>query len=198
MRLPAYAAVAACALTLVPAQSDAQSAFGLGYRYSKVKADARSEDDSVRFDGGQIRARLSPRTGLEASLDLRTETNDAKTLRVRDMPLQVSLLLFPATGAFAPYLLAGPGWYSQRVQTLLGEDVVATETTRRFAWHGGFGAEVRFGRHLGIHADYRYTSLHYGSDDDDGDGDGDDSSSGRWFLPRYDGTMWTAGVTVYF
>ena len=40
----------------------------------------------MRFNGGQIRARLSPRTGLEASFDLRTETNDAETLRVRDMP----------------------------------------------------------------------------------------------------------------
>lgn len=194
MRLFVCAAAAACALTLVPVTSEAQSAFGFGYRLSKVKADARSEDDSVRFNGGQIRARLSPRTGLEASFDLRTETNEAETLRVRDMPLQVSLLLFPAAGAFAPYVLAGPGWYSQRVEILLADEVVSKETTRTFGWHGGFGAELRFGRHLGIHADYRYTSLHYGSDDDDDD----DSSSGRWFLPRYDGTMWTAGVTVYF
>jgi opacity protein-like surface antigen len=194
MRLSVCVAAAACALTLVPAAPClAQSAFGLGVRLSKVKADADSDADSRRFNGGQIRARLSLRTALEVSLDVRTETNDTETVRTRDMPLQVSLLLFPATGSFAPYLLAGPGWYRHRVETLAGGEVVATEKSRTFGWHGGFGAEVRLGRHAGIHADYRYTSLHYGSEDDE-----DDSSSGRWFLPGYDGTMWTAGVTVYF
>ena len=112
-------------------------------------------------------------------------------MRLRNVPIQASLLLYPAAGAFSPYVLGGAGWYSQRVELLLGDDVVESETTRKFGWHGGFGAELRLGRHAGVHGDYRYTFLHFGSDDDEED-------NGRGFLPNFDGSMWTVGVTVYF
>jgi opacity protein-like surface antigen len=158
---------------------------------SMVRSDAHSDADPVRFTGGQMRARTSPRTGIELSLDVRTQSNEALTERVRDVPVQASLLLFLARGTFSPYLLGGPGWYSHRVQSLAGGDVVDSETTRKFGWHGGFGAEVRLGHHVGVHGDYRYTFLHFGSEE------GDTSSKSR-FLPNYDGSMWTAGLTVYF
>jgi outer membrane protein with beta-barrel domain len=169
------------------------SAFGLGARLSMVRSDAHSDLDPVRFTGGQIRLRGSSRTGFEVSLDVHSQSNEALTQRVRDVPLQASLLLFPVKSAFSPYLLGGPGWYSHRVQSLAGGDVVDSETTRKFGWHGGLGAELRLGRHAGVHGDYRYTFLHFGSNDDE-----DTKDSGSRFLPHYDGSMWTAGVTVYF
>jgi opacity protein-like surface antigen len=182
---------AAALLSLLAASPCAAqgAAFGLGGRLSMVRSDAQSDADALRFWGGQIRARLSPKTAIELSLDVRTEHNDALTERVRDLPVQASLLLYPASGAFSPYVLGGAGWYFHRVESLLNDDVVDSVTTHTFGWHGGFGAELRMGHHAGIHADYRYTFLHFGSDE---------GESRRRFLPNYDGSMWTAGLTVYF
>jgi outer membrane protein W len=184
----AAAVVSGVAFAAVPCA--AQGAFGLGARMSMVRSDAHSDVDALRFFGGQIRARLSPKTAVELSLDLRTQTNDALTVRVRDMPVQASLLLFPIAGTFSPYILGGGGWYSHRIEALLNDDVLASETTRDFGWHGGVGAEIRLGRHAGVHADYRYTFLHFGKDEE--------TILGQRFLPSYTGSMWTAGVTVYF
>jgi Outer membrane protein beta-barrel domain len=158
------------------------------------------DEESRRFWGGQIRARMSPRTGVELSLDIRTETNEAETLRVRSMPIQASLLLFPARGAFSPFILGGAGWYAQRFETLVGDETVLSETVRDFGWHAGFGAELRMGKHAGLHGDYRYTFLDFGGDDDDDDGGGGVIGGGLVgrLLPGYRGSMWTAGLTVYF
>jgi opacity protein-like surface antigen len=186
-------AAAAVAFSLVSAANPCAaqgSAFGLGARLSMVRTDAHAEADALRFFGGQIRARLSPKTAVELSLDVRTQTNEALTVRVRDMPVQASLLLFPVSGPFSPYILGGGGWYSHRIEALLNDDVLASETTRDFGWHGGIGAELRLGGHAGLHADYRYTFLHFGKDEE--------TILGQRFLPSYTGSMWTAGFTVYF
>ena len=168
-------------------------AFGIGGRLSLVRGDVKADLDSVRFLGGHIRARLSPRTALEVSMDVRTETDEALTRRVRDTPLQASLLLFPVRSVFAPYVLGGGGWYSHRVETLADKKTVSAETTRDFGWHAGFGAELKLGAHAAAHADYRYTFLRFGDDDDDIREEGFSR-----FLPSYEGSMWTAGLTVYF
>ncbi|MEO7272503.1 MAG: outer membrane beta-barrel protein [Vicinamibacterales bacterium] len=168
----------------------AQGVFGLGGRLSMIKTDAHAEEDAVRFLGGQIRARTSPRTALELSLDMRTDRNESETVKVRDMPVQASLLVYPASGSFSPYVLGGAGWYYHRVQLLAGDEVLASETTRDFGWHAGFGAELRGGRHFGVHGDYRYTFLDWKSKEEDPEGN-------RW-LPNYQGSMLTVGLTLYF
>ena len=40
-------------------------------------------------------------------------------------------------------------------------------STTEFGWHGGGGAEIRMGKHFGLHGDYRYTFLDFNDDDDD-------------------------------
>jgi opacity protein-like surface antigen len=182
--------IAACLLT--PVSAFAQ--FGIGGRLAMVRADVDNETSSERFLGGQIRARISPRTAVEVALDLRTETNEAETLRVRQYPLQASLLLFPIRSTFAPFVLGGGGWYTTRVETLAGSETLSSESTREFGWHAGFGAELKLGNHAGLHADYRYTFLNFGDDEDD---PREESGLSR-FLPSYQGSMWTAGFTVYF
>jgi hypothetical protein len=152
-----------------------------------------ADQESVRYFGGQIRVRTSPRVGFELSLDRRTETNDAETARVVSTPIQASLLMFLARGAFAPFVLGGGGWYSQKFETLAGDETLDSETVRDFGWHAGFGAEIRMGKHAGLHGDYRYTFLDFNGDDEEKDG----GLIGR-FLPAYKGSMWTAGFTVYF
>jgi opacity protein-like surface antigen len=177
-----------------PAAAQGQS-FGIGGRISFIRADVDDEEtDSQRFFGGQIRARVSPRSTLELSLDLHTETDPAETVRVRQLPIQASLLLYPVRSVLSPYVLGGAGWYSTRVEVLAGDETLTSETTREFGWHGGFGAELRMGSHAGLHGDYRYTFLDFGDDDDEEE----DGGLLTRFLPSNRGSMWTVGLTLYF
>ena len=185
----------------VPALAQGQS-LGIGGRFSFVRADLQQDTSAERFTGGQVRGRLSPHFGIEVSLDVRTETNAAVTERVRELPLQASVLLFPFKTSIAPYLLGGGGWYSQRLERLAGNETVSSATTRDFGWHGGVGAELRLGPHAGAHADYRYTFLDFGNDvvpvpQPSHIVGGNNNFTSR-FMPSYKGSMWTAGLTIYF
>jgi hypothetical protein len=109
MRVPVIGKVVLVALLAVPEVAAAQGAFGIGGRLTWVRRDVDIEEDSTRFTGGHIRARLSPKTAFELSLDVHTETNALETARVREYPIQASLLLFPVRTVFSPYLLGGGG-----------------------------------------------------------------------------------------
>jgi opacity protein-like surface antigen len=205
--LPLFTTAAVCLLTLTAVPCAAQSqGFGLGARMSMIRGDVSAGTSAERFTGGQIRARVSPRTAIELSADLRTKRSEDLTQRVRDLPVQASLVLYPVPTTFAPYVLGGGGWYYRRVESLLGDEVLDSETTRKFGWHAGFGAELRLGRHAGVHADYRYTFLKFGSDEPETDtiagavasAHARQSAFGNRFLPSYEGSMWTAGITLYF
>jgi hypothetical protein len=199
MRALFICGVVSVAALAVPTPVLAQDgAFGIGGRFSFVRGDVDVDTDSQRFTGGQIRARISPRTALELSLDLRTETNEALTARVREFPVQASLLLFPVRSVLSPFVLGGGGWYSQRFETLSNSETVASESFREFGWHAGFGAELRLGAHAGAHADYRYTFLDFGDDESDTTADAVGGFGVSRFLPSYRGSMWTAGLTLYF
>ncbi|HXW06590.1 MAG TPA: outer membrane beta-barrel protein [Vicinamibacterales bacterium] len=183
----------------------AYAQFGVGGRIAMIRADVDAEEDSQRFTGGHIRARMSPKTAFEVSLDIHSETDPSETTRVRDYPIQASLLLYPVGTTFAPYLLGGAGWYTRRVQALdSDEEVIDSVQTRDFGWHAGFGAELKLGRHAGIHADYRYTFLDWSDDDEDEDGAGMAAANRTsmplvgGLLPSYKGSMWTVGLTFYF
>jgi opacity protein-like surface antigen len=191
---PVLASAAVCGMAL-PA---AAQGFGVGARIAFVKADVDGDDDAVRFIGGHIRL-TGERAGLEVSIDRHTETFELLGERVKETPVQVSGLLFLARGAFKPYLLAGPGWYKKSIESIDGLE--PDVSTREFGWHGGFGAEIRGGRHFGVHADYRYTRLSFDDDDDDEPGAAGLSGNNSFIsglLPSHDGSMWTVGVTVYF
>lgn len=194
----------AAALTLVPvAQAVAQDgAFGVGGRLAMIRGDAHADTSAERFTGGFIRARVSKRTAVELSLDLKTVTSTDLTVRTRDFPFQASLLLYPVRSALSPYLLGGVGWYTHRIEAMAGKEVASSVTTREFGSHAGFGAELRLGTHAAAHADYRYTFLRFGSDAASAGASLSDSSSllpsQSSVLPGYRGSMWTAGLTVYF
>lgn len=200
MRSTVLLTVAFVTLTVPAAVSaqDKDGGFGIGARMSMIRPDVDTGTDSERFMGGQLRLRTSRRTAIEVSLDRRTETNEAGTERIREVPLQASLLLYPVRSTFSPYLLGGPGWYSHRVEARAGDEVIDSETTRDFGWHAGFGAEIRLGGHAGLHADYRYTFLDFGDDDETDPASASGRSTFSSFLPSYKGSMWTAGLTIYF
>jgi opacity protein-like surface antigen len=184
-----------CTLVLAVAAPAAAQGFGIGGRLAWVKNDSTAETDSVRFTGGQIRLGLSQRIGVEASLDRHTESFELLNQKVKETPLQVSLLLKLAGGAFQPYLLAGPGWYKRSIEPIEGPPDDLDVSTTEFGWHAGIGAELRMGKHAGLHGDYRYTFLDFNDDEDEEIGGG--GVLGR-VLPGHKGSMWTVGVTVYF
>jgi len=196
MNVHKLSAIAAFAL-MVASPAHAQT-FGLGVRMSMVRGDVQADPAvaAQRFTGGQIRARISPKTSLEVSIDRRTQNTLDLTQRVRDYPLQGSLLLFPIHSTFSPYVLGGVGWYTHVVDTMAVGRVLASDSSRTMGYHGGFGAEMKMGSHAGVHADYRYTMVHFG-DGTDGTGTGTIGLASR-FRPSYDGSMWTGGVTFYF
>lgn len=190
MRVAALVAVVAASLGAA-APASAQG-FGLGGRLSLVRGDVQANTSAERFLGGQLRMPLSPRSALEVSLDRRTESNDALTERVVELPIQGSLLVYPVRSTISPYVLGGVGWYTHRVEKLTAGAVTASDSSRRIGYHAGLGGELKLGRHAGVHADYRYTFLKFGSGDDD------DGSLASRFRPSYEGSMWTAGMTLYF
>ncbi len=197
-RLPAI--LLAASTTLAIATPCAAQGFGIGARMSIVKSDEVVDggSGSTRFTGGQIRIRGANKVGFEVALDRRSETFDTVNERVLDYPLQASLLLYPVNGSFSPYLLGGPGWYTHKIESL-DADGPDSVSTRKFGWHAGFGAEILMGRHAALHADYRYTFLKFGDDDNQsGAGAQQNHSFVNSILPSHDGSMWTAGLTIYF
>lgn len=186
------------AILVLPTPAAAQG-FGIGGRLAMIKADVDADDDSVRFTGGQIRLGMSPRTALELSLDRHTTTFEDLNERVKETPVQASLLLYLTRSTFAPYVLGGPGWYTRTVETIEDAEGFEDQTSRTFGWHAGFGAEIRMGSHAGLHADYRYTHLRFDEDDEEAEGGGGGRNAFvNRLLPSHDGSMWTVGVTIYF
>lgn len=181
---------------LAVAMPAAAQGFGIGGRLAWVTSDSTVDTDSVRFTGGLVRMGLSQRLGVEVSLDRHTQSFELLNQRVKEMPIQTSLLLKVAVGKFQPYLLGGPGWYKRSVESIEGPASDLNVSTTEFGWHAGAGAELRLGKHAGIHGDYRYTFLDYDRDEKIGGGIGG-SFIGK-VLPGYKGSMWTLGATVYF
>lgn len=184
--------VSACVLVaaVLVSRPCSGQAFGIGGRMSMVRGDVAAGTSAERFLGGQLRMKLSPRSAVEVSLDRRTESSADLTERVVEIPLQGSLLLYPVRTTFSPYVLGGIGWYTHRVEQLTSGTAGSSETSRRMGYHAGIGGELKLGAHAGAHADYRYTFLKFGNDDD--------ASLLSRVKPSYEGSMWTAGLTLYF
>lgn len=191
---------AALVLTLaVPAAAAAQG-LGIGPRITFVRADTGAPEGSQRFTGGALRLG-GGHAALELAMDYRSALDEPQIARVTDYPIQASLLLFPVRTRLAPYLLAGIGWYSQRVSRLDAPDgeVVFEETTRRRGYHAGLGAELRLHRRFGLYGDYRYTHLTFGDDDETAPEVLPDWMPGADRLRlTYGGSMWNWGAILYF
>ena len=173
--------------SLAPASAQG---IGVGGRIAWVNPDTEVDVDSVRYFGGQIRL-VAGRIGVEVSMDRHSESSEVLDRKLTETPIQASFLL-RGSGRFAPFLLAGPGWYRRTVEALDSTSDLDVSTTE-FGWHAGAGLEVLLTRHFGIHGDYRYTFLDFGDDDED-----DDGGFIGGLLPGHRGSMWTLGATFYF
>lgn len=164
-----------------------------------MRGDVPSGTPSTRFIGGTIRMASSKRVVLEIAADFRTEMSADGLTRLRERPIQGSLLLFLTRTRFAPYLLGGYGLYSQTLETMDATGIVATSVSeRKTGGHMGFGAELFLTRHAAFFLDYRYRFVSFGASDEDAE-----TIDLPDFVPGVDkishqGTMWTSGVAFYF
>jgi hypothetical protein len=196
-------ASALCLLALLPRPAAAQS-FGIGPRFSFVRGSLANDTPSTRLIGGTIRLVTGPHTVLEGALDYRAYFNETHTERVRETPMQGSVLLFLTRRAVGPYVGGGIGLYSQTHETLNAAGLgVATTTQRKLGWHLGAGVELKVARHAAFFADYRFRFVRFGEPTSD------DQQlihiPGTTVLPvlekvklSHEGSMWTSGVAFYF
>lgn len=201
------AALCAAALSafLVPAAVSAQT-IGIGPRVSFVQPETAGGADSDRYTGGTLRLNLARRAALEIAADWRSTTSEDATVRVRDYPVQGSLLVYPWRTTISPYVVGGVGWYSQTVEAIGDGEVLSAHTDRRFGYHGGLGGEISLGRRATMFVDYRYRFIQFGEDADPVAGE---QGAGGFGIPgvgslvdvfrmSHEGAMWTAGVVVNF
>jgi hypothetical protein len=205
--------IGALFLTASPAAAQGGgTGFGIGPRLTFVRGTGDLPDGSQRFTGAAVRLG-GGKTALEIAMDFKSGVTGDLTERIKDYPIQGSLLIFPVRSRIAPYLLGGIGWYSQRVQQLgpasartaiddelrQGEPasaVLQDQTTRKIGYHAGFGGEVRVHTHVGLYGDYRYTFIRFGTDDE---------GAMPFTIPfaerlrmSHEGSMFAWGATFYF
>ncbi len=173
--------------------------FGIGPRMSVVRGDVPSGTPSTRFFGGTMRLSSSKHVVFEVAVDFRTQLSDDGMTRLRERPLQGSLLLFPARSAFSPYLLAGYGLYQQTTDTLGGPagTVSSSIAERKTGAHVGFGAEVFLSRHTAFFLDYRYRFVKFGTPDAGADPINIPLVGDKVQL-SHTGSMITSGMAFYF
>lgn len=189
-------------LCLVMGQASGASAqsLGVGPRVSFIRGDLQA-DSSTRYSGALLRMRASPKIALELSIDYRNHLNGSLTERIKDYPIQGSLLMYLTRSSLSPYLVTGIGWYSQRVDVLQDNQVLTSTKSRKTGYHAGLGTDMSLGRHATLHVDYRYTFIGFGRNEDTEPGvvplPGLGGLQDRLKL-SHKGSMWTSGVTVYF
>lgn len=190
------------ALAAVSTPASAQS-IGLGPRFTFVRGHLPSNTPPARLIGGTLRMGGAKHTALEITLDYRSTTDEDGTRRVRETPIQGSLLLFPVRRTFSPYLLGGGGIYTRSTDTLSPAGLtLSTVQERKLGWHLGMGAEFFVGRHAAIFADYRFRFVKWGDPADESDpinipGSGTIPGLDRVKL-SHQGSMWAGGVAFYF
>jgi opacity protein-like surface antigen len=193
----------ALGLVVAPVSDAFAQGFGIGPHWSFVRGDVTSGKPSTRLFGGSIRIASSKRVVLEVSLDQRTELAADGKSRLRERPLQGSMLMFLARSTFSPYLLGGYGIYSQTTDILGTAGAVTSSTMeRKTGAHMGFGAELFLGRHAALYLDYRYRFVSFGEPAAD---EKELNIPGKGIIPGADafnlshkGTMFTSGVAFYF
>lgn len=186
----------AVAILAAPAAPTAQTV-GFGPKISQVRGDVPGSTNPSRLFGGTLRIMSSKHIALEGTLDYRAEYNDDRTRRMRETPIQGSLLFFPVRKVFAPYLLGGIGLYTRHADTLgPAGTVLDTVTERKIGWHLGAGAEMFVVRQAAIFVDYRWRFVRLGAPEG-----GEEPID----IPLLDsvnlshrGSMWSGGLAFYF
>jgi opacity protein-like surface antigen len=171
--LPALFVLASLTSLAQDGAGSIEDALGIGPRVGFYKSN--DADQGAYFIGAQLRMRMGAVLGLEGALDYRlgesfnvssvpSLTNSAK---VSYIPLTLSALIFvPLHAHFAPYGLAGVGWYYTIVNyeldagslSQLGPQLKDANQSV-FGYHIGLGIEIPFNKNIAANIDYRYLFL---------------------------------------
>jgi hypothetical protein len=149
---------------------------------------------------------------IEGAMDYRTTWNTARTQRVRETPMQGSLLIIPIRGILAPYALGGMGLYTRNYDVLAGGVVSQTAQERKIGVHLGFGGELHLAKHAVAYLDYRYRFVNFANDPSTSTSTGVSGSTTQSALSKllasvpglgqmnvsHQGSMWTGGVAFVF
>lgn len=201
-------------LAAVPGTVAAQM-LGVGPRFSMVRGDLATKTPTTRFVGGTLRLNTSKMVGLEGSLDFRTTWDTSKTQRLRETPLQGSVLIYPFRSVLSPYALGGFGIYTRTYEVLTSGGVIAESAQdRKTGMHLGFGGELRVAKHAVAYVDYRYRFVKFAGTST---GTGSTSATGMNASSNvamnallnsipgasllkfsHEGSMWTGGVAFVF
>ena len=101
-------------------------------------------------EGVQVRYHLTRRWALEGSADLRQENFGGTKMDVVPLQFSAMIYLMPHGYRFAPYILAGGGWYYTHVYTPVDS------SSFRFGPHAGGGVEYFFNTAWSAGGSYRY------------------------------------------
>jgi len=120
----------------------------IGGRASYYRALGAGSGDFA--EGAQARYHLTRRWALEGSADLRQETISGTKVDVVPLQLSVIAYLMPHGYRFAPYIMAGGGWYYTHVYAPVDR------TDFRFGPHAGGGVEYFLNTAWSFGGSYRY------------------------------------------
>ena len=187
--------VVAASLLALPTAAAAQS-FGIGPHLSVIRSHSPSNTPADRLWGGTLRLTGSRSLGLELAMDYKVTRNEEETERIRERPMQASLLLFLGRNRVSPYLLGGAGLYTVTTDALGPQGkVLSSESERKVGYHLGGGVELFFVRHAALFVDYRYRFVRFGDPEDGSEPIGIPGLEGRL---SHRGSMWKSGIALYF
>jgi opacity protein-like surface antigen len=165
MKRSIFTSIGVLVLAVALPGTAAAQILGVGPRFSMIRGDLATNTPSTRFVGGTLRLNTSKMVGLEGSLDFRTTVDTAKTQRLRETPIQGSVLIYPFRSVLSPYALGGMGIYTRTYEVLGPAGVIAQSAQeRKTGMHLGFGGELRVAKHAVAYVDYRYRFVKFGSD----------------------------------
>lgn len=199
----AFVFVLGMALVIPPA-AEAQAELGAGFRFAFLRNDTGTpEHPRTRLTGGMVRLFTGRRTAIEVSFDYRSHVSEDLTQKIRELPIQGSLLLYLFRSSVSPYILGGIGWYSESVDRLDGSAVRETTTARKVGYHAGLGGELQVHPRAVVHLDYRYTFIRLGAQPPGTTEPGAIPIPGLMALQEkmklsHEGSMWTTGITFFF
>lgn len=143
-----FAASPACAQSEPEESRGPRPGLSVGGRAAYYRSKGADSGDFA--EGLQVRYHLTRRWALEGSADLRQEEFGGTKADVVPLQLSVLIYLMPHGYRFAPYILAGGGWYYTHVYT------PANSYDFRFGPHAGGGAEYFFNTAWSAGGSYRY------------------------------------------
>ena len=163
------AAGAAASILALPALAQDGERRGGNYGPHVAWTKSAAADEGNFLVGAHLELALAPVLGIQGAVEYRSDEtfqlragDQTAEVNVRTIPITATGRFYlPAGDSFAPFLLAGAGWYnlihdySDALEAVGAED----ETVTTFGWHAGVGAKLYLSPSLSLSGEGRNTFL---------------------------------------